>query len=192
MTFVKPMIMRGALGLVLGPSVASASDIPVLSLNLCTLHFSRIAYHRPVKNVMAHVGVLKQCGSDGDASAFWTDIHDLNLKTDGDLDHFAEKILLKDKSSTYQGCKTSPIVQFWVTFEDGSVKIEDPVLMKVDSTEWVDSEKGSPEARKVVLDFGRFDLNDVSTVRCANLNSYGDIAYRFVSAVDPSLFPDMF
>jgi hypothetical protein len=141
---------------------------------------------------MAHVGILKECAPSFGTKAFWTDIQDLNLKTDGDLDHFAEKILLKDKSSTYQGCKTSPIVQYWVTFEDGSVKIEEPVLMKIDSSEWVYSETGSPAARQVVLDFGRFDLNAVSTVRCANLNSYGDIAYRFVSTVDPSLFPDMF
>ncbi len=186
------MIMRGTLGLILWTSVASASDIPVLSLNLCTLHYSRIAYDRPVKNVMAHAGILKECAHNLAANAYWTDIHDVNLKTDGDLDHFAEKILLKDRSSTYQACKTSPVVQFWVTFEDGSVKIEEPVLMKIDSTHTVDSETGSPEARKIVLDYGRSDLNAVSSVRCANLNSYGDIAYRFVSAVDPSLFPDMF
>jgi hypothetical protein len=156
---------------------AVASDVPMSEVHLCTLHYSKLAYGKPVRSVMAHTGT-QACALDG--RMYWDGVQDVALAAATSGDRLTGKVVLKARTSAYRPCSLNPVVQFWVTFEDGSTKIEDVVAMKVGKrfrANDISPIDTAEEAKTAVEAFLKSDVID--TVACFAVWSYGDGALEF-------------
>jgi len=159
-----------------------ASDIPIEGAFLCNIHFNRIAYDKSVKNVTAHLGVERNCRIFETTEPYWVDIQDVPLQLIADHDKFTGKAVLHFKSSTYQPCDSKPMVQFWIAFEDGTTKVENPITAEVtDSLFIADREGPTAEAcLESVHGFRQEPLSRIETVSCTEILSYGDASSHLI------------
>jgi hypothetical protein len=174
-------------GVTLVTHQAVASDIPTLGVNLCTLHYSKVAYGKAVKEVIAHKGMLRDCSKFDGTEPYWTDVKDIPLEGFQEFAHFGTKAIILDHGSTYEPCHTQPIVQYWVTFEDGSQKIEEPTKIELKSWYFVGTATESLLAEQSISQFACLDPKDIKTTACIDISSYGEIALDLVKSYAPQL-----
>ncbi len=96
-------------------------------------HYSAVAFGKPVQSVMVHTGVLEQDGPGWMGAReifYWTDSKDIFLQQKGD--HFAGQYLLEASSSKFGPFVKYPVVQYWITFTDGTRTISDVYPIEVD------------------------------------------------------------
>lgn len=177
----------GILGTALVTQGSLASDIPTLGVNLCTLHYSKIAYGKPVKAVVAHEGMYRDCTKFDGSEPYWAEVRDRDLVISSEQNSFGTKSIIFDRGSTYEPCKTQPIVQYWVTFEDGTTKIEEPVKIKMVNTYFFSHEGENLGLINLIADFDTLEVNDIKTTACIELASYGELAFDLVQAYAPHL-----
>lgn len=169
---------------------AIAADIPYSTADFCNLHYSEVAYGKKVTSVFAHVGVLT-CTERFDSSTntqvrdeYWESVSDVNMiKNPSEKSAFVGNIVLKANSSLYNSCGLKPVVQFWVTFDDGSTKIEQPITMEVAANQWIDYDiVDVPE--KIITDIKSFfKVDPIRSVGCSRIVSYGNASYRFADII---------
>jgi hypothetical protein len=174
--------------LLLSAAVGQASDIPLTSVYFCKLHYSSSAYNKKVKSVFAHTGVEDDCRQRGAIGYYkWQDVRDVAMELAKENTHFYGKVMLNAFSSTYHyNCSLKPVVQFWVTFDDGSQKIESIVPMMIKEESWVESNQpvaNYPAAVNIVEKYVNTVGKDINTVECSAVGSYGEGALEFVEKV---------
>ena len=140
--------------------------------------------------MFAHVGVLT-CTERFDSSTntqvrdeYWESVSDVNMiKNPSEKSAFVGNIVLKANSSLYNSCGLKPVVQFWVTFDDGSTKIEQPITMEVAANQWIDYDiVDVPE--KIITDIKSFfKVDPIRSVGCSRIVSYGNASYRFADII---------
>lgn len=168
--------------ILLGLSISSwnqhclASDIPIEGAFLCNMHYTRIAYERSVQKVTAHVGVERNCSIFESTAPYWVNIQDIPLQLIADHDKFAGKAIIHFKSSTYEPCESKPMIQFWVTFDDGTTRVEAPVAAQVLHSHFLADTDGpsAAEGLEIVQGFRQDDLSLIDTVSCTEVVSYGN------------------
>lgn len=134
---MKALFSIAALALV--SSSAFGSNIPTSrDTHLCTLHYTKVAYGKEVRSVMAHTGTT-YCSSlsSSDAAPDWTNVQDIYLDGSQSAQAFTGKVKFTATPTAYERCKRVPVVQFWVNFTDGSSKIENVTSMQI-SQQWTD------------------------------------------------------
>jgi hypothetical protein len=173
---------------ILGLSVSSlnqsslGSDIPIEGAFLCNIHYSRIAYDKSVKKVTAHVGVERNCTIFEATAPYWVNIQDVPLHLIADHDKFAGKAIIHFKSSTYEPCESKPMIQFWVTFDDGTTRVENPFEAEVIDSHFIADTDGPSAAEgleKIHL-FRQEDLSLIETVTCTEVVSYGNACSKLI------------
>ncbi|MEI8347757.1 MAG: hypothetical protein WCG27_09830, partial [Pseudomonadota bacterium] len=111
------------------PYSAQATSGHEFDIYFVSINFSDKYFDKKVKAVYAHVGVLMQKRFDisGGSSneRYWTAIK--HLKMDAKEGHFFQKIELAGEFHTHYGdTLIGPVIQYWITLEDGSeVKTQD-------------------------------------------------------------------
>lgn len=163
-----------------------ASDLPSTRAFYCQLHYSKNAYGKEVKRVLAHTGVETKCKQLDSkyGAAFWDKVRDLDLQETET--GFQGKLIAYGSSSTYYPCALEPVVQFWVDFTDGSSRIETPTAMEVvqdysrGSPVWGN---GNPELAEAVLNLKDKELSSIQTVSCFSAWSYGNLIGEFNEGV---------
>ena len=182
------MKMRNLLSvLMLGFSLsAQASDIPYSEAYFCTLHFTKIAYGKSVKSVMAHTG-LDTCREEFDPvlnkavfKNYWDRIKNIDLRETADGTHFEGKVILTGTSTAYNRCGLKPSLQYWISFDDGSSKIESVIPMSVEKKFNIDNDniENVPEyIDNAITDLLKTD--PIDQVVCYDVFSYGNGALTF-------------
>jgi hypothetical protein len=188
---MKTIQLMKVLGLtLLAANQAIAADIPYSTADFCNLHYSEVAYGKKVNSVFVHTGVLT-CSERFDSTTntlirdeYWESVSDVQMtKNPAENSSFVSNIVLKAKSSLYNTCALKPIVQFWVTFDDGSTKIEQPRTVEIAANNWIDYDSADvPE--KIVIDIRDFfKVNPIRSVGCTRISSYGNGSYRFADII---------
>jgi hypothetical protein len=112
----------------LAAPVAHATTYSSTTTYFTRFHFDAEAFGKPVAAVSAHTGVLTVKAAWRDADAYWVDVHDIALVRAGD--HFEAKATLVGSSSYANHYAQGVVVQYWVTFEDGTELITDAVTVE--------------------------------------------------------------
>ena len=89
-------------------------------------HYSTKAYGKEVQSVMVHTGVLEQDGPAWRGAGevlYWADSKDIFLQKRGD--HFSGQFQLMASSSKFGPFVKYPVIQYWVTFADGTRNISE-------------------------------------------------------------------
>ncbi len=147
-------------------SATFASNIPTSStVSLCTLHFSKVAYDKEVRSVTAHTGVAS-CDTYSPVVTYWSDVQDVLLDGSQSDQAFTGKVRLEAESRAYDGCRLTPVVQFWVSFADGSSKIENVTPMQI-SKAWQLFDGDPSELREAVKQWSQNQA--INTVSCISL-----------------------
>lgn len=100
-----------------------------------TYEFSANAFGKSVASVMVHTGVLRQGGDSCGGTlypGYWDDVHDVVMTRTGD--HFFAKARLDSGTGECQIGVAGPIVQYWLTFTDGSKLITDSIEVPYSDT----------------------------------------------------------
>lgn len=169
---------------------ALAADIPYSTADFCNLHYSEVAYGKKVNSVFAHTGVLT-CTERFDSitntlvrDEYWESVSDVQMtKNPKENGSFVGSIVLKANSSIYNSCGLKPMVQFWVTFDDGSTKIEQPISMEIVANQWIDYDS-SDVPEKIVIDIREyFKVKPIRSVGCSKISSYGNASYKFADMI---------
>lgn len=97
---------------------------------LASFQFDAIAFGQPVREVMVHAGVLESAEGYGQATVRkWMDVKDLMMSPSPH--GFFAKGLFKHFDTGNSGSRKiglGLIVQYWITFQDGSTMITEPRL----------------------------------------------------------------
>ncbi len=120
--------------------VAHATGYNGVATFYTTIHFSDVAWSKEVKAVSAHIGVLTIRGGTGEA--FWSDVLHVPLKHEGGK--FVNWAVLHGSRTSDADNARGAMVQYWVTFADGSSLVTDPFL--VEPREWSTFTLGDPAA----------------------------------------------
>ncbi len=167
-----------------------ASEMPATSGYFCQLHYTKNAYGKPVASVLAHTGVEKKCAGTGN-TVTWDDIKDRQLAASTDGEQFQGKILMlgKTSSNNAEACTLSPVVQFWVKFEDGSEKIEEVAPMQVKRQFLVNSNRIEDNQDLVTwMNYlGSLEDRAIEKVSCFSARSVGETIVELTNQVQPSL-----
>ncbi len=131
--------------------------------------------------------MYRDCTKFDGSEPYWADVKDVALEGFQDSQHFAAKAVILDHGSTYEPCDTQPIVQYWVTFEDGSQKIEDPVKIELRNWFFIGNGAESLLAEESISQFACLDPKEIKTTACTDISSYGDIALDLVKSYAPQL-----
>ncbi|SMF18945.1 hypothetical protein [Pseudobacteriovorax antillogorgiicola] len=93
------------------------------STTLCKLHYSSTAYGKEVESVVAHTGLYTEKGSyTGIPSGvfFWSDIQDISLDRKDPSSPLVGNVVLSGSGGQWRDTVLYPVVQYFVTFNDGS------------------------------------------------------------------------
>jgi hypothetical protein len=91
-------------------------------------NFSKVAFSKSVKSVTVHTGVSVFGGCGASPSLYWDNVQDVTMKDAGD--HFMAAAKLVTAASECNSVK-GPMVQYWVSFTDGSSMVTDASLIPV-------------------------------------------------------------
>lgn len=120
----------------------------------CEFHFTKFSFDKSVNRVMAHAGIATIRSSYpyiDEPDYYWQDVKDTDLKYQGEkIDAFiGKRVLTARHRSGSREDTIFPIVQFWVTFDDGTEMILDEVEMEVSQRYF----QMSPELKRRIKDF---------------------------------------
>ncbi len=107
-------------------ALAEAKTWGTESVYYVKAHYSAEAYGKPVQSVMIHCGVLAQDSPPAPGRIeidFWADSQDLYLESKGD--HFAGQVRLEAHSSAFGPFVKYPVIQYWVSFTDGTQSVSE-------------------------------------------------------------------
>lgn len=97
-----------------------------------TYNFSTVAFGKSVASVSAHTGVLRQGGENCSGlpplSGDWDDVQDVVMTNTGG--HFFGKSRLDSHTGECQISVSGPVVQYWITFTDGSSMITQSTMVQ--------------------------------------------------------------
>ncbi len=165
MYFNKVLTMISAL---LIGSTAFGSTMILNRTYYCTYHFSKTAWDKPVSSVIAHTGIWTKYDNViiRPNPIEWQDIKDVQLAAKDD--HFFGKGDLSGQ--IYVGSlqtQDKPIVQFWVTYQDGSTQILEPTFIQ-NLAEYHPSfyEEDAKKSQQAIEQFK--STEDANTVNCFN------------------------
>lgn len=110
------------------------------------IHYSANAFGRPVRHVMAHLGVeqlVTPSWSVSTPQTEWVDVKDVHLQPKDNA--FLGEAVLKGEADKLGPAFQQYVIQYWVTFEDGDTLISPVYPIQVQRTEpvysWEDYEK---------------------------------------------------
>jgi hypothetical protein len=114
-------------------SSAYATTVSGSKVYFLDYNFSGNAYGRAVKSVMVHTAILRSnSGCPSNVSPYWDSVQDVQMKQVGD--HFFAQARLSVAASECAPTVEGPIVQYWVTFQDGSSYQSNPARVPVTSS----------------------------------------------------------
>lgn len=91
-------------------------------------HFTKIAFGKQVRSVYIHTGILRQQRYGYD-STYWENVAHIPMEDKGN--HFFAKLKLTAYPGEMEPNVIGPIVQYWVSFTDGTEMITDGSLLPV-------------------------------------------------------------
>jgi hypothetical protein len=110
------------------------------------LHYTKVAYGKPVSHVMAHIGVEQLKGATwmgAMAETEWANVQNVELKAEGQA--FLGQAVLKGETGKIGPYFKNFVVQYWVNFDDGTGFISPVYPITVQNTKstysWDDYEK---------------------------------------------------
>jgi len=121
-------------------------------------NFSGNAFSKNVTSVMVHTGILRgeKSGCGISTSPYWDSVQDVEMKQVGD--HFFAQARLTVGLGECQPSIDGPIVQYWVTFEDGSTLKTDVAYIPITSQVYGGQNQG-PEAQVKAAEGQKTDAN---------------------------------
>jgi hypothetical protein len=157
------------------PQAALASVLPTVNSYYVELHFGRTADFKDVKSVMAHTGVLVETPSFLNRPPYWADVKDIPLRITADS--FVGRASLHAEGFTGSiSAKLTPVVQYFISFTDGSSSISEVFPLPVnnilfvyypnnfaDTAKSLIADNNIPTESRIVL--GAFDHSDWTRIQ---------------------------
>jgi len=119
-----------ALFVLLAAAPALASSYSGTATFFTRIHFTEYAWGKKVAQVYAHVGVLTQDGG----RTYWDDVRHQALQLENGK--FTGKVVLYGQRSSQGAHAKDVVLQYWVTFADGSQRVTEPFVVTSSSWEW--------------------------------------------------------
>lgn len=127
-----------ALALAFGAAPAFAAGYIGVATFYTKLHFSEWAWDKQVREVSAHIGVLT--ASPSGERTYWTAVTQVPLRhANGRFSNWA--VLHGTRSSDGENARGA-MIQYWITFADGSKTVTEPFPIEV--REWTWFSAGDP------------------------------------------------
>jgi hypothetical protein len=110
---------------------------------------------------MAHSGVYRGTGGCGfTGTNYWDGVQDVQLLPVGD--HFFGKARVASQAGECMPSLNGPVVQYWVTFDDGSTMQTNPVIVPVTKTVYAGESYMTVEPQVVADDQQIQDISETS------------------------------
>ena len=157
----------GAALMLLAASPARASILDFDKSYYCDYHFSAEAFGNPVSSVMVHAGIeiTHDPISHRRGAKEWRDIKDIQLEQAA-----AGFVGQASFSTTYYtgslSAEVQPILQFWVTFTDGTSVILNPVIAATTADFHIDYESDRNKANLRITAWQETDPDSIDRVAC--------------------------
>jgi hypothetical protein len=129
-------------------------------------HFSDYAFGKPVASVLAHTGILRaaepRCRGRGfESHSYWESVDDLEMVRTNQ--HFYAKKKFHATTNPCQAPVVGPLVQYWVSFQDGSQMITQETLVPLTTEPELKANIWEDFIRAVnQIDFQFQDIQDAS------------------------------
>jgi hypothetical protein len=135
------------LALSLFAPAAHATTFETSSTYYARVHFTSTAFGKPVAGVFAHIGVFTERADVRGGGTFWNNVQHVQMDRVGD--HFEAKIEISGDGGYESQTVKGPIIQYWVYFKDGTMKVTDSVMVPVaGESRFDDNSEGAAKARK--------------------------------------------
>ncbi|WP_437733490.1 hypothetical protein [Sorangium sp. So ce1335] len=136
----------GALALFLVSVTAFATHASIVLHYFTQFHFTGQAFGKKVKSVKVHAGALQRACDD---SIYWLHVQDLDMtERDG---KFNARAVLVGFSDIGCDANLGAIVQYFVTFEDGSTMITQPAMIPSRSLGAASGEQSLEKMKEALL-----------------------------------------